>query len=261
MEWFYDLPIAVAEIGASIVAVAMGVGLHALVQRTVPYTRLAKHNDVAGFIFSMVGVIYAVVLGFVVVIVWERHDVAVGNAQAEESSVSDLYRIVSALPPPTRIEVRGEILRYAHLMITKEWPAMSDGGEDEQTQLQGERIAATVEHFAPKNAAQSNIHAEALTLLQKFLDARRERLRQNEGTVVPLLWCTIFIGGLATVGFTYFFGTENKRMQLAMTAVIAVLLATMYVLIAEFDRPFSGRIAVPAEIWTRFVHDRVPEIR
>lgn len=261
MAWFYQLPIAVAEIGSCLVAVAIGVGLHALVQRMVPYTRLAKHNDVAGFIFSMVAVIYAVVLGFVVVIVWERHDVAVRNAQAEESALSDLYRIVSAVPQPTRSQVRGEILTYAHLIVTKEWPAMSRGTDDEQTQLQGERIAATVEDFVPKNAAQSDIHTEALGLLQRFLDARRERLRENEGTVVPLLWWTIVIGGLATVGFTYFFGTENQRMQLTMTAVIAVLLATMYVLIAEFDRPFSGRIAVPAEIWTRFLHDRVPEIR
>lgn len=261
MEWFYSLPIAVAELGAVLIAVLIGVGLHVLVQRTVPYTRLAKHNDVAGFIFSMVGVIYAVVLGFVVVVVWERHDVAIQNAQAEESSVSDMYRIVGALPKPFARAVRSDIRTYATLMVEQEWPSMRRGSESRQTQLQGEDLAYRIEGFQPKGEAQSNIHAAALALLQKFLDARRERLRENQGSVVPILWWTLFVGGFATVGFTYFFGTENKRMQLAMTAVIAALLATMYVLVAEFDRPFAGRIAVPAEIWSTFLHDRVPEIR
>lgn len=261
MEWFYDLPIAVAEVGAVCAAVLIGVGLHSLVQRAVPYTRLAKHNDVAGFIFSMLGVIYAVVLGFVVVVVWERHDVAIQNAQAEESAVSDIYRIVGALPKPFAQSVRSDIREYARLMIDQEWPAMRHGTESRQTQLKGEDLANSIEGFRPKGEGQANIHAAGLALLQKFLDARRERLRENEGSVVPILWWTLFIGGFATVGFTYFFGTENRRMQLAMTAVLAVMLATMYVLVAEFDRPFAGKIAVPAEIWSTFLHDRVPEIR
>ena len=260
MQLFYDLPIWVVEIAAVVLAVAIGVGLHSIVQRTVPYTKLAKHNDVAGFIFSMVGVIYAVVLGFVVIVVWEKHDTAVANALVEESAVSDIYRLAAALPVPERQLIRHQILDYSHMMISKEWPAMKRGTENKDTQAMGERLALNIELFRPHNQAQSNIHAAMLALLQRYLDARRERLRENEGTVVPILWYTLLMGGLATVSFTYFFGTENQRMQLTMTAIIAVLLATMFVMIAEFDRPFSGSISVPSTIWTTFLNDRVPEI-
>ena len=31
-----------------------------------------KHNEVAGFIFATVGVVYAVLLAFVVIVVWEQ---------------------------------------------------------------------------------------------------------------------------------------------------------------------------------------------
>lgn len=260
-EFFFDLPIWLVEIVAMAVAVGIGVGLHSLVQRAVPYTKLAKHNDVAGFLFSMVGVIYAVVLGFVVIVVWEKHDSAVANALNEESAVSDMYRLTAAFPVAARTHIRNEIRDYAQAMVSQEWPAMMDGSESHAAQLKGEDLALTVETFKPRTQAESNVHAATLVLLQRFLDARRERLRQNEGTVLPILWYTLLIGGLATVSFTYFFGTENKRMQLAMTAIISVLLATMFVMIGEFDRPFSGSVRVPSTIWTTFLNARIHEIR
>ena len=261
MEWFYDLPPGFVEAGSIVLAVIIAVGLHVFVQRTVPYSRLAKHNEVAGFLFATIGVIYAVVLGFTVIVVWEKHDTAVQNALTEESALSDVYRLASVFAPPDRDALRREIRGYATMMIENEWPAMRGGREHEGTQLQGEKIAGLIQRLAPRGPAQTNAQAAMFGLEQRFLDARRERLRENQGAVIPILWWTLFIGGLCTVGFTYFFGTENQGMQLTMTAVIAVMLATMFVLVAELDHPFSGSISVPDSIWTTFVHDRVPQIR
>jgi len=261
MMWVFDLPGSVVEIVCLSVAAAVGIGLHLLVQRLVPFSRLVKHNDVAGFLFSMIGVLYAVVLGFVVIVVWGKYDTALANAQVEESAVSDLYRIASGFPATTKIKIRGEIKELARIMVDKEWPAMRQGRNSPAAYLAGEEIAYTVESVQPRGAAQTNLHAAALSILQHYLDARRERLRENEGSVLPILWWTLFIGGLSTVGFSYFFGTENRRMQLAMTGVISVLLATMFVLIAEFGHPFAGSISVPDNIWTTFMSTRIPQMR
>jgi hypothetical protein len=54
--------------GACIAAV---IGL-AVVQRLVPVTTRKEHNDVAGFIYAVIGVIYAVLLALVVIAVWGR---------------------------------------------------------------------------------------------------------------------------------------------------------------------------------------------
>jgi hypothetical protein len=43
-----------------------------LVQRLVPAVSRKQHNDVAGFIYAALGVIYAVVLALVVIAVWEE---------------------------------------------------------------------------------------------------------------------------------------------------------------------------------------------
>jgi hypothetical protein len=44
-----------------------------LVQRLVPATARQRHNDVAGFIYAALGVIYAVLLALVVISVWEEY--------------------------------------------------------------------------------------------------------------------------------------------------------------------------------------------
>ncbi len=64
--------------GASVVAV---VGL-ALVQRLVPATIRKEHNDVAGFIYAVLGVIYAVLLALVVIAVWEYSGVRASGWRA-----------------------------------------------------------------------------------------------------------------------------------------------------------------------------------
>jgi hypothetical protein len=42
-----------------------------LVQPLGPATRRKEHNDVAGFIYAVLGVAYAVMLGLMIIAVWE----------------------------------------------------------------------------------------------------------------------------------------------------------------------------------------------
>jgi hypothetical protein len=42
-----------------------------LVQRLVPSEKRQQHNDVAGFLYAVVGVVYAVLLALLVIAVWE----------------------------------------------------------------------------------------------------------------------------------------------------------------------------------------------
>src|SRR5438477_8054128 len=51
------------------VLVAVGAGL--LAHRYLPQTVLEDHNDIAGFMFAVVGVVYAVVLAFLAIATWQ----------------------------------------------------------------------------------------------------------------------------------------------------------------------------------------------
>ena len=70
-----NVPGPVLAIGFVVVSVGAGLGGLFVVRRSVALATLESHNDVAGFIIAVVGVLYAVILGFVVVIVlvWKTH--------------------------------------------------------------------------------------------------------------------------------------------------------------------------------------------
>ena len=91
-----SIPDLVAELAVVAVVVACFVILHAVLQRRLKAELLRRHNDVAGYLFSEVGVLYAVVLGFVVVVVWQKYDGAVSNVENEVDAVGNLYHVVDA---------------------------------------------------------------------------------------------------------------------------------------------------------------------
>jgi formate-dependent nitrite reductase membrane component NrfD len=54
-----------------VLALLLAVGGLALVEYLVPWQVRQRHNDVAGFICAVLGVVYAVWLGFVTIAAWE----------------------------------------------------------------------------------------------------------------------------------------------------------------------------------------------
>ena len=58
------------------ISVSLAAGGLILVQRLVPIAVRRQHNDVAGFIYAVLGVVYAVLLGLMVVAVWEEWNTA-----------------------------------------------------------------------------------------------------------------------------------------------------------------------------------------
>jgi hypothetical protein len=232
-----------------VVVAAIAVALHAMFQRRFTPEVLRRHNDVAGFLFSAVGVIYAVVLGFVVVVVWEKYDATVANVESEVAATADLYRAVDAYPEPLRPQIRSGLASYVDDMISKEWPLMSqDVNVNPDVQLL-ERIADQVGTFVPKTESESNAQQAADAQVVRLFDARRERLVHAAPSVPAVLWFALGAGALAMLTFTFLFGSENRPAQLVMTAILAGLIAILFVVIDEFDGPFSGSVSISDDGW------------
>ena len=66
------LPIGLTGILFVIVLPGLAIGVQLAIRRKWPVLADGEHNDVAGFIIAVVGVIYAVLLAFVVIVSWEN---------------------------------------------------------------------------------------------------------------------------------------------------------------------------------------------
>src|SRR5271155_65772 len=92
LSWVYSsLLVVVPSILISIFALW-------IVRKFVPAAALRKHHDVAGFTFSIIGVLYSVILGFTVINVQGRYNEAAESIHTEAIMVADLYRDAEYFP-------------------------------------------------------------------------------------------------------------------------------------------------------------------
>src|SRR6187200_1166815 len=103
-------------------SVLLALGGMFLVRRAVPHSVLREQNEVAGFLIAVLGVAYAVLLAFVVVVVWEDFEEARTTVEQEAHPMAIVWRDAHALPEPTRGRVMGLCRDYTRTVVQEEWP-------------------------------------------------------------------------------------------------------------------------------------------
>ena len=219
-----------------------------LVQRLVPAASRQKHNDVAGFIYAALGVIYAVLLALVVIAVWEKYGAASETVEQEANAAGDIFWLASQLPEPEGTHVQELVQAYAEELVHREWPIMEQGRTPLMTQERGspsgwsiiDDIRQNIQGFEPRTKAEEQLYAESLDQVDSLSDARRMRLVAAEEGIPGILWSVLIFGGIAAVGFTYLFGLDNtwahRLMVMTLSAVIGLVLFT----VGAMEHPFSG---------------------
>jgi hypothetical protein len=244
-----------------------------LVQRLVPATSRQPHNDVAGFIYAALGVIYAVLLALVVIAVWEEYNAASETVEQEANAVAEIFWLAHRLPEPEGSHIQELARSYAQDVIDEEWPLMEQGQAPLMTQTQGtpagwtliDEIRANLQEFQPHTPADEQLYAEGLDQVQILADARRMRLVAAEEGIPGVLWAVLIFGGVAAIGFTYLFGLENTWAHRLMVVTLAAVIGLVLFTIGALEHPFSGgaRIGTGAFdlILERFETSRLSELQ
>ncbi|MBV8149645.1 MAG: DUF4239 domain-containing protein, partial [Candidatus Eremiobacteraeota bacterium] len=187
------------------------------------------------------------------------YDSTIYNVDQEVAAVSDLYRSVGPFDEPTRDQIRSELRAYAADVIKIEWPQMRDRINPPADVDLLENLADRLDNYQPRTLAQSNAQQIALTQRVRLFDARRQRLIESAPSVPLVLWFALFAGAAAMLSFAYLFGVENHPAQLAMTAILTALIAILFVVIDEFDHPFSGSVQISDAGWVT-LQQHLPQI-
>ena len=219
-----------------------------LVHRLVPASARQQHNDVAGFIYAALGVIYAVLLALVVIAVWEEYGAASETVEREANAAADIYWLADRLPEPRGTHVQELVRSYAEDVVHKEWPLMEEGRAPLMTQEEGtpagwsliDDIRQEIQGFEARTKSEEQLYAEGLDQLDALSDARRMRLVASEEGIPGLLWTVLIFGGIAAVGFTYLFGLESTWAHRLMVMILAAVIGLVLFTVGAMEYPFSG---------------------
>lgn len=217
------------------------------VRRLVHLERLSTNNEVAGFKFATVGVLYAVLLAFTVVVVWENLSDAETDVAREAGAAATIYRLAKGLDAGVAGAIHEDLNAYLESAMTDEWRAMEHGTLSPVTTGMLDHLYATVLTYTPADRHGQVVLSALLHQLDLLTEARRARLVKASGIVPRIIWVVLVGGGFVTVGFTFFFGAENLRAQALMTGALALLIFAGLLVIVEVDHPFAGGVKVAPE--------------
>ncbi len=236
-------------------AVAMVVQL--LIRRLVGPASLAKNNEIAGFKFATVGVIYAVLLAFTVIVVWEKFSEAEVAVAQEAGATAALFRYAQG-PEAEAQALRRAIVAYLKTVIDDEWPAMAEMSESHEATHALDAVYNAALALNRTGGRDTADMSEVFSQLDSVTLARRTRLHLASGLVPNIIWVALFAGGFLTVAFTLFFGSENPRAQICMTGILSILVTLGLVVIVSTDHPFTGPVHILPHPLESVLADFVP---
>ncbi len=260
MHLLFSAPAIVTLLLFVVIPGAAAAGAHAIFRRIVPHERLIAHHDVAGFLVAIVGVLYAVVLGFVVVTSWSAFDSAQQTADVEAGSVADTFGFAQMLPEPRRSDMRKALAGYAVEVRDREWEAMHEGKQDPRARaLFLQAVQALGEPTAKSSASldealnRETTRQEVATSLRDVADNRRLRLIQSDKGLAPTLTVALIVGAMIVIAFVFLFGVDDLALQLTMTALVAGCIGLLFGVVVEFSAPYAGSLRVSSGAWTYII--------
>jgi hypothetical protein len=215
---------------------------------------LKAHHDVSGFVFTNLGVLYSVLLGFTVVNVQQRFDGINAVVKTEAAYLAELFRDAEAFTTKDRQAMQQALKAYAESIVSDEWRQIEKGPHLQTTHKLNE-LWRTYYDVELTNKKQEILYTESIKKLNDAVNVRLERLLGGGESLSDEMWTFLICGGIILVSFISMFAFESLWLHLLLTSVLAATLAFLLFLIFSLDTAFSGDIQIPPAAMEGVIHN------
>jgi len=249
--WFYSHSIMAVGLAVCFVtAVIPLIGLY-FFHKWIPWNVREEDTSMVGLSYALCGGIFAVVLAFVAVGVYEAMDKTTETAGAEANALANLYNETAGLPPDLGVVVRKHIDDYIDTVTKVEWPHQQNYEMDDKNFEKGwaevRQINTDIAVFEPKTKGEISINADMVTLVNQLYSARRTRLLAAQAHLPDAVWQMLIIGLVLVSVFIYLFGPHDYKIHVATCGLTMISIGLIFTLIIALDYPFRGALSVDDE--------------
>jgi hypothetical protein len=245
------LNLVVGGLTCTAIAAIVAIGLALVVHRFVPVARRQENNDVAGLAFAIIGVLYAILLTFVIISVWEANDGAAGSGRQEAMAVVDLRRYADTLDAADKARIHDLTDRYVTTVTRQEWPRMARGedvGPDGGALIDG--LWAALDAVHPSADDELARAAEARTDLRSLDAARDQRLSAIDAGLPRVMWLALVVGAALTVVNAMMFGVQGSGEYISIIGMLAAMSALMLFAVWQLEYPYQRAERVGPDVFT-----------
>jgi hypothetical protein len=228
-------------IGAVVVVVVTAIAVTAmlLVRRRAPEGSYFKDGDRASGVFGVLATGFSVLLGFIIVIVFQSYDQSVSGADGEATIVLHQVETAQFMPADASEELTGELICYARSVVGPEWESLEAGTLGDSINPWGVELYRTIRTVEPQTAAEQSAYDRWMDQTGEREQARLDRVHGVEGLIPPPLWIILFVVFGVILVFMLFFADpgEGPVTQGMLMGSVTAAMTMLLLLLIYFDDP------------------------
>jgi hypothetical protein len=249
-DWLLNLPVLWMAVVVFAAIYLLTASIYWVVTRLAVNDRARAFKAISPGMLPPLGILFALLVGFIAVEVWNNFDKAKVAVASEASALRAVVLLAGTFPEEQKTRIYALVDRHIEEAISKEWPAMAQ----HRATLSTLRAAHLIEllhdtlTLKPADDSQRIAQPEMMKALHTALDARRQRIVVSQSAVGTVKWAGILLQGLCTLIAIAMVHSDNRLSCAIAMTLFATGIALSLLLIAAYSRPFTGEISVRPDL-------------
>jgi Protein of unknown function (DUF4239) len=259
-DWLLNLPVLWMAVFVFAATYLLAASIYWVVTRLAVNDRARAFKALSPGMLPPLGILFALLVGFIAVEVWNNYDKAKVAVATEASALRAIVLLAGTFPEEQKTRIYALIDRHIDEAVNKEWPTMAR----QQATLATLRANALIEllqdtlTLKPADESQRLAQSEVIKALQTAADARRQRIVISQSTVGRVKWAGILLMGLCTLVAIAMVHSDNRLTCAIAMTLFAIGIALSLLLIAAYSRPFTGEISVRPDLLKQVITSGQP---
>jgi hypothetical protein len=223
-----------------VLALLAALGLSAWLRSAGFYDFTAREADGLGMLIQLVGDIYAVLLAFVIFVIWGQFTEVENCVMRECSSLDEISRLSRYLDADSHANIRRALAAYATHVMRYEWDALGDGRADGQADQVFSKLLASVVESTPQTDQQRLIQARLIDSAQKAGERRHERVSKSLTRIPPTLAALVKTIAAMLLSLVFVYPFRQWYAGACGLVMVAALLFLANLVMVDTDNPLKG---------------------
>lgn len=205
--------------------------------------RVRRLTGVVAPFFGSVGILFALLTGFLANDIAERNQQAWRAVNNEASAIMSLHTL-SVATASDMAKIRSALQAYAEAAVADEWPKLAEDRHSARTDTAMTGLLREVSDPLIAREAGQAVHNAMLRTMLRLRDARADRLSLASDRTNEIKWATVLLLGMITQLAIALVHLERPRAHVAALAVFSLAAVIALGLIALQEHPFKGALRV-----------------
>lgn len=216
-----------------------------LIKELVHYKEI--YEDVAAWsaFYSVFGIVYAIVAGFLLVTVLSKYSdlcLALENELNAVETVRDFLTYLDEEQDEIKQSIKNALSHYSISLLNKEWPEMSDPREpmDSDTSMELYEVMKESKKIAVQTDNEAIVYTAIIENISDITKLRTRRIALANERLPPRLKLLMIFMSIVIIATFMLLGVQNIYTHVTILVCLCISIHLLYMVIEDLDHPFYG---------------------